>query len=1576
MGLRSGGGPAWHRPPIGNLRVGRSCDSACVRRLLRLPGLVVVLLGAAAALCTATAHAQASGDAGAEQEFLTIPTETFLPAGRRDDDAGRAVRLRAPLAPQRVFELPAPTRSEQLGADAAAGARATARSPPGVAGDAGRAAATDQAAPVLKVYRTGIGRDLGQLPGGVPDTSALDWVATPDGGLATALAVVSKGAVAVRVRLVIRAPPRGLEVRVYDAAGTPATVESVPAHQMTATAGGSVEVWTPTVPGETMTVELYLPPGTAPGALEVSVPTLSHLEADPKALSGVGRARCSHTDVACATDRISEASRHAVAKYVFTSRGGATYVCSGQLINDADPATQIPYFLTARHCVGSGEEASSMEFYWFFERANCGDPAPRTVTRQTGGATELAHAALGSSDTSVDHLLLRLNTDPPAGVGLAGWTTAGVVSGDVGVGVHHPAGDLKKINRAPVRGFAGWRHPRSTHTVVRPDVNTEGGSSGSGLWTRIDGADYLVGVLTGGSRGCRNATDYYGRFDRFYPRVSQWLGAQESVPDSATTRLQSRVVLVDAATRAEVADLTGGAASVHLDAITVRSFDIVAELSDTVGSVAVTLSGPRTATHSSDLPPYTAFGAGGGGGLEAGDYQVGVVVYAEAGNEGTRLLETEVPFTVAGSAGADMAVAGLSLAIGGGPRIIDLADDAAVTVYAGETVEVRARTSGGAAVGSVAFALTGAGTLSATENDAPFAVPAELVAGTYGIVATPYAAAGGSGAAGTALELTGVTVTVAAVPVTGFTLLDAQGELTDPDVGALSGGATVDLTSLGGWASVRANLVASTAATRLALALRGPRSAARTVTVGGVASLFGESGGEHVLGAFIDGVYTLTATPYAGPEPRDVLPGTTVAFTVTGGLESAVTGFTLIDAGGPAPDPDFAVIAEGATVDLRMLETAWASIRAELAEPGLAGSVRLELRGPIAVTRTANEEPHLLFGGIGDDVFGGTLPDGTYTLTARPFSELDGEGEALPSRSVSFTLADSVWPQTRVSAFTLVDSQGGIPDPDIGPIGQDATLYVPDLEQGEYSIRVDLSDLTGVRSVRLRLSGPTTASRIEPNDGTPFTMFGDAPRNGDVWGQPFSAGLYQAEATPFSERDGGGDNLVTQTVSFRLSGYDPNVTAATGFTLVDAGTDAAAAAIADGATLDTSGLSGGAGNIRVDIAAERPDVESVVFKLRGPRDVTRTDEGPPFSLFGDDDAAAADYAGSALPNGSYTLTARLYNGPNGGGDALGTTSVAFTVSGSHDATAAALAGLTLVDAAGAPPDPDMGLIVEGAILDMSAASTGSVSVRADAAARRADVESVVFELRGPRDVTHTDNGPPFSLFGDDDAAAADYAGSTLPNGAYTLTARPYAAAGGRGDALTTFAKSFTVLGSHAATAAPVTGFTLLDAADGASDADLGTLADGATLDLSSSTTGAVTVRAERGGAVAPDIGSMVFELRGPRNVDRAVDAGTPWRLFGPGGNTLPNGSYTLTARAYAEAGGTGDALSVTDGDVHGDGQPRRGRGGGDGVHAGGRGGRPAGSGSRRAGGRGHGRPCGHWRAGRASARSWRRGGRT
>lgn len=199
--------------------------------------------------------------AEAETQILTVPSETFLSGSDRTGaDSGASAQERPPLPAQLVHRLPAPTPTERQR----------------VEGDA--------EGPTRPVRRIGIGRDFEQLGGTVPDIAALPWSDTPDGGLATALAVVSAEAAAVRVRLVIEGAPPGLEVRVYDGAGTEATVTSVPAHQLPA-AGGSAELWTPTVPGDTVTVELCLPPDTAPGGLKVSIPVLSHLGADPSTTS-------------------------------------------------------------------------------------------------------------------------------------------------------------------------------------------------------------------------------------------------------------------------------------------------------------------------------------------------------------------------------------------------------------------------------------------------------------------------------------------------------------------------------------------------------------------------------------------------------------------------------------------------------------------------------------------------------------------------------------------------------------------------------------------------------------------------------------------------------------------------------------------------------------------------------------------------------------------------------------------------------------------------------------------------------------------------------------------------------------------------------------------------------------------------------------------------------------------------------------------------------------------------------------------------------------------------------------------
>ena len=102
---------------------------------------------------------------------------------------------------------------------------------------------------------------------------------------------------------------------------------------------------------------------------------------------------------------------------------------------------------------------------------------------------------------------------PPASYNVfyAGWDKSGT-SPTSQVGIHHPAGDLKKISfdnnaatQATYSSASCWRISNWD------DGTTEGGSSGSPLF---DQNKRIIGQLYGGQASCsNNVNDYYGRFD-------------------------------------------------------------------------------------------------------------------------------------------------------------------------------------------------------------------------------------------------------------------------------------------------------------------------------------------------------------------------------------------------------------------------------------------------------------------------------------------------------------------------------------------------------------------------------------------------------------------------------------------------------------------------------------------------------------------------------------------------------------------------------------------------------------------------------------------------------------------------------------------------------------------------------------------------------------------------------------------------------------------------------------------------------------------------------------------------------
>ena len=116
----------------------------------------------------------------------------------------------------------------------------------------------------------------------------------------------------------------------------------------------------------------------------------------------------------------------------------------------------------------------------------------------------------------------------------------------------------------------------------------------------------------------------------------------------------------------------------------------------------------------------------------------------------------------------------------------------------------------------------------------------------------------------------------------------------------------------------------------------------------------------------------------------------------------------------------------------------------------------------------------------------------------------------------------------------------------------------------------------------------------------------------------------------------------------------------------------------------------------------------------------------------------------------------------------------------------------------------------------------------------------------------------------------------------------------------------TILNSEQAAAA-LTGFTLVDAG---TNGDLMALADGATVRLGELLASSYGIRANLGAGAAP--GSVRLELSGAKTAANTDDA-APYSLYGDGGGringaSLPAGSYTLTATAYADSGGRGDEL--------------------------------------------------------------------
>lgn len=401
--------------------------------------------------------------------------------------------------------------------------------------------------------RVGVARAVAQAGNPAATAQLLRWQPTADGGQHAALAVRLEGAQAVRLGLRITQLPPGTLISVY-APGTPDT-EQVSASEVLRTLQNNLDAgitgdeamtyWLPTVRGDEAVLHVQLPEGIDPALLQMAMPVVSHLLADPAAADfGAKASGACNVDVMCTSGQ--ESRRTAIARMIYMS-GGDGYYCSGALVNNTRQ-DGTPYFLTAEHCINNQAAASTLETYWHYRSTSCNSGLPSGEARRvTGGAQLLWTSA------RTDASLLRINGALPGGLSYLGWNANAAPSSGAVYGIHHPAGDLQKYSAGSLQGFAQCQ--RTTGTSVACGQGnasngaflvtawsrgtTEGGSSGSPLFSS---ANQIIGQLFAGGGSCDTngpSAAAYGRLDwSFQAGLANWLSPSAATPTPAPSSRQ------------------------------------------------------------------------------------------------------------------------------------------------------------------------------------------------------------------------------------------------------------------------------------------------------------------------------------------------------------------------------------------------------------------------------------------------------------------------------------------------------------------------------------------------------------------------------------------------------------------------------------------------------------------------------------------------------------------------------------------------------------------------------------------------------------------------------------------------------------------------------------------------------------------------------------------------------------------------------------------------------------------------------------------------------------------------------
>lgn len=372
----------------------------------------------------------------------------------------------------------------------------------------------------------------------------LQWYPTNNGKVAR-ITVATDDAKAIRAGFYSAWFKAGMEVRVFSL-GNP--VPAVLNYQQIQSLSSNGVTWSALTNGDEQYIEIFAPNEVPSGYPLAYIShfidyTSSRLPADLQA------ALSCMIGVQCASRSLPPEFRQleaATAKMLYQKNGGG-YVCTGVLVNDAAPNTQIPFFLTATHCVDSQTVANTLITFWEAESNTCA--ATGYLDELYVGGTQVAGGAtFVNSISNLDITLLRLNRPAPAGSYFIGWdaTLFEFEQTDVSrrfntLSVHHPAGENKAVTTGVQIRTVGYPVDQldrgGAHIVSATTGSYAGGSSGHGIMRLVNGEYRLYGTLIGTiGGGCSNAGQPYtslswaagnifvfSRFDYWYRLVGHTL---------------------------------------------------------------------------------------------------------------------------------------------------------------------------------------------------------------------------------------------------------------------------------------------------------------------------------------------------------------------------------------------------------------------------------------------------------------------------------------------------------------------------------------------------------------------------------------------------------------------------------------------------------------------------------------------------------------------------------------------------------------------------------------------------------------------------------------------------------------------------------------------------------------------------------------------------------------------------------------------------------------------------------------------------------------------------------------------